>query len=137
MGRFIKITVAGLLVLAILMVFSQAGIRRMETWARERPDSSVGQSLPYTLGSIAYFTFRYELAKDILETNIDTWPNHTKNTDAEFRVAMCLEKMEEFPAAVEAFEAFALEYGGDPRADSAMNRAAKIKAVQLNNPFGD
>ena len=137
MGRFIKITVAGLVILALLMVFSQAGIRRMETWARERPDSSVGQSLPYTLGSIAYFTFRYELAKDILQTNVDAWPTHPKNTSAEFRIAMCFEKMEEYPAAVAAYEAFALKYGGDPRADSAVNRAGKIKAVQLNNPFGD
>lgn len=137
MGKFIKFTIFGVIILAILMVFSSAGIRRMESWARDRPDTSIGQSLPYTLGNVAYFTFRYNLARDILEKNVQTWPNHPKNTDADFRIAMCYEKLGKYNEAVAAYDAFALEHGSDSRAGSAMNRSAKIKAVQLDQPFGD
>ena len=137
MGKFIKIAVVGLIILCILAVFSSAGIRSMESGARERPDTSVGQSLPYTLAKLSYYTLRYNMAKDIYETNIGKWPHHPKNVDAEFRIAMCLEKLGEYEAAVQAYDSFAIEYGDDNRADAAMNRSAKIKAVQLNKPFGD
>lgn len=131
MGKLIKWVVIGVGLVGILMVFSSPGIRSMESWARERPGTSVGLRLPYTLGSIAYFTFRYNMALDIYEKNISTWPDHPKNTDAEFRVAMCLEKLERYEEAVAAYDAFAVEHGEDTRAEAAINRSTKIKAVQL------
>lgn len=137
MGKFIKIAIVGVVILGILMVFSSAGIRSMESWARERPDTSVGQSLPYTLGKLSYYTFRYSLAKDIYETNIAKWPDHPDNVDAEFRIAMCFEKLGEYQQAVVAYDAFSITYGEDKRADMARTRSTKIKAVQLNDPFGD
>ena len=112
-------------------------IRRMENWARERPDTSVGQSFPYTLAKLAYYTIRYDLAKDIYQTNIDTWPDHPNNVDAKFRIGMCLEKLGDYNAAVRAFDDFALEYPDDSRANAAMGRSAKIKAIQLDNPFAE
>ncbi len=136
MGKFVKFAVAGVILLVIYIVFSTAGLRRMEAWARERPDTSVGQSLPYTLGNLAYFTFRYSVCKDIFEENVATWPNHPKNASAYFRIAMALEKMGQYGESVAAYEAFALRYPNDPRADSALSRAGKIKAVQLDDPFG-
>jgi len=135
MGKFIKIAIVGVILLGILMVFSTPGIRKMEDWARERPDTSIGQSLPYTLGAIAYYTFRYDLSKDIYETNMATWPDNPANADAAFRIAMCLEKLGQYQAAVAAFEDFAVRYADDKRVDAAISRAGKIKAVQLDQPF--
>ena len=109
MGRFIKIAIAGLALLGILTVFSSAGIRSMEAWARDKPDTSMGISMPYRLGGLAYYTFRYELARDIYETNLDTMPDNPRIVHADFRVAMCLEKLGRFDEAVARYDNFAIQ----------------------------
>jgi len=137
MGRLIKFGVYGIIALVLLAVFSTPALRSMEQYARDRKDTSLGQSLPYTLGGIAYLTFRYSLAKDIYEKNLDMWPDHPKRADAYYRIAQCDEKLGNYSQAVAEFDQFALEFPTDNRAENARRRSSSIKAVQLDNPFGD
>lgn len=137
MGKLVRITIVGVIVLAILMVFSSQGIRAMDKWARDRKDTTIGNTLPYNLAAISYYTLRYKLAEELYKKNLEMWPAHPKTPTAEFRIAKCEEKLGNYREAVGRYEAFALDHPDDSRADAARNLATKIKAVKLDQPFGD
>ncbi len=83
----------------------------------------------YLLGTSAYLTFRYNLAIDIIERNLKDFPYDHAAVDAEYRRAVCYEKLGKYDKAIQLYEDFLIRFPKDKRYMSIQNKIAKLKAL--------
>jgi tetratricopeptide (TPR) repeat protein len=95
----------------------------------ENPNFSMTPRLCYFLGNLAYLTFRYQLAIDITERNLHDFPYDSGIDDAQYRRAVCYEKLGKYQQAIQLYEDYLLEHPKSSRYISIQNKLAKLKAL--------
>jgi len=106
------------------------GILSTENFFRvENPKLAMTPKVCYMLGTAAFRTFRYQLAIDIIDRNLQDFPYEKAVVDAEYRRAMAYEKLGEYGTAISLYESFLLEHPKDNRYNSIVSKAVKLKAL--------
>jgi len=106
------------------------GILATEDFFRvKNPKLSLTPKMCYMLGTSAFRTFRYQLAIDIIDRNLKSFPYEKAAVDAKYRRAVCYEKLGNYNKAISLYEAFLLEYPKDNRYNSIISKIAKLKAL--------
>jgi tetratricopeptide (TPR) repeat protein len=124
-----------ILVVMILALIIYAGCNSQAIlWAenalrKENPNFSMTPRFCSVLGNVAYLTFRYQLATDIIERNLHDFPYAGNTEDAHYRRAVCYEKMGKYDRAIQLYEDFLLNFPKSNRYDSTRNKIAKLKAL--------
>ncbi len=103
---------------------------KTETFFREKnPNLALTPKVCYFLGNVAYMTFRYKLAIDIIDRNLKDFPYAGGATQAEYRRAVCYEKLGDYVKAIQLYEDFLLAHPKDNKYQSIENKLAKLKAL--------
>ncbi len=89
---------------------------------------SVTPKVCYFLASVSYYTFRPELALEIIERNLKDFPYERGAVDAEYRRAKCWEDMGDCNRAIKLYTKFLLDHPRDNRYRKIQNRIAKLQA---------
>jgi len=86
----------------------------------------------YFLANAAYYTFRPELALEIIERNLRDFPYERGATDAEYKRARCCENLGDCDGAIRLYTKFLLDHPRDNRYRRIQNRIAKLHIVSKN-----
>lgn len=124
----------------ILFIFIVAGVfyagcntqtmLRTETFFREKnPNLALTPKVCYFLGNQAYMTFRYKLAIEIIDRNLKGFPYDDGALKAEYRRAVCYEKLGDYAKAIHLYEDYLLAHPKDNKYQSIQNKIAKLKAL--------
>jgi tetratricopeptide (TPR) repeat protein len=95
----------------------------------KNPELALTPKVCYLLGDIAYLTFRYQLAIDIIKRNLKDFPYQPGAEDAEYRLAVCYEKLGNYDEAISLYENFLLDHPQTRRYESTENKISKLKAL--------
>jgi tetratricopeptide (TPR) repeat protein len=96
---------------------------------KENPGFTMTPGLCYFLGNLAYMTFRYQLAIDITERNLQDFPYNPNLENAQYRRAVCYEKLGQYDKAIKFYENFLLDHPKSNRYQSIENKLAKLRAL--------
>ncbi|GAB4336796.1 MAG: hypothetical protein Kow0099_09910 [Candidatus Abyssubacteria bacterium] len=122
-----------LLVIVVAVLYggcSTQGILKTEKLFREdNPKMALSPKICYTLGTMAYMTFRYQLAIDIINRNLRDYPYEPAAEDAEYRRAVCYEKLGQYDTAIQLYENFMFDHPKSKRLESILNKVSKLKAL--------
>ncbi|RJP21931.1 MAG: hypothetical protein C4520_09030 [Candidatus Abyssobacteria bacterium SURF_5] len=124
-----------ILVLAILAVVLYGGCNTQSIlWAesvlrKDNPNFAMTPNFCYMFANLAYMTFRYQLAIDITERNLKEFPYSSSAENAEFRRAVCYEKLGRYDMAIQHYEDFLIDHPKSSRYQSIENKLAKLKAL--------
>ena len=130
LGQWKKIVFIVVLAGIIYAGCNTQGILRQEKFFREKnPNLALTPKVCYFLGNISYLTFRYKLALNIIERNLKDFPYAPGRVDAEYRRAICYEKLGNYDKAITLYENFLLDYPKDNRYKSIQSKATKLKAL--------
>jgi tetratricopeptide (TPR) repeat protein len=125
-----KILFIFIVAFVVYMGCNTQGILRAEDFFRvKNPKLAATPKVCYLLGTSAYLTFRYNLAIDIIERNLKDFPYDPAAIDAEYRRAVCNEKLGKYDKAIELYETFLLDHPKDKRYERIQNKVAKLKAL--------
>ena len=106
------------------------GMLSTEKFFREdNPNLGLTPTICFMLGTSAYMTLRYKLAIEITERNLKDFPYAGAVPNAEYRRAICYEKLGEYSTAISLLEDFLLKYPRDNRYNSIASKVAKLKAL--------
>lgn len=109
---------------------SSSAILKADNFLRkDNPNFSMTPKLCFFLGNLAYLTFRYQLAIDIIERNLHDFPYASEVPDAQYRRAVCYEKLGNYKKAIQLYEDYLLTYPKSNRYQSIENKLAKLKAL--------
>jgi len=108
---------------------SQAILKAETFFRQDNPNLTVTPKFCFFLGNLAYLTFRYQLAINIIERNLKDYPLAAGFEDARFRQAVCYEKMGNYQKAIQLYEDFLNDYPKSKRYESTLNKLAKLKAL--------
>ncbi len=108
---------------------SQMMLKTEEIFRVQNPNLSLTPKICYLLGDVAYLTFRYQLAIDIIKRNLKDFPYEPGAEDAEYRLAVCYEKLGNYNEAIGLYENFLLDHPKSVRYESTQNKVAKLKAL--------
>ena len=108
---------------------SQMMLKTEEIFRVQNPNLSLTPKVCYLLGDVAYLTFRYQLAIDIIKRNLKDFPYDPGAEDAEYRLAVCYEKLGNYNEAIALYENFLLDHPKSVRYESIQNKVAKLKAL--------
>ena len=116
-----------------LLFYAGCGTKGMlstEKFFREKnPKLSVTPKICYMLGTSAFRTFRYQLAINIIDRNLKDFPYESAAVSAEYRRAVCYEKLGEYNKAISLYERFLYDHPKDNRYKSIQSKVAKLKAL--------
>lgn len=124
-----------LLLLAIIAMVLYGGCNNQTVlWAEKtlrtgNPNSAMTPTVCYFLGNLAYLTFRYQLALDITDRNLHDFPYNAGVENAQYRRAVCYEKLGQYDKAIQLYENFLLDHPKSNRYQSIENKLAKLKAM--------
>lgn len=124
----------------ILFVFIVAGVLyggcntqvmlKTEAFFREEnPNLALTPKMCYFIGNIAYLTFRYKLAIEVIDRNLKDFPYADGAVKAEFRRAVCYEKLGDYAKAIHLYEDYLLAHPKDHKYQSIQNKIAKLRAL--------
>lgn len=124
----------------ILFIFIVAGVLyggcntrtmlKTEAFFREdNPNLALTPKMCYFLGNLAYLTFRYNLAIQIIDRNLKDFPYEDSALKAEFRRAVCYEKLGDYAKAIHLYEDYLLTHPKDHKYQLIQNKIAKLKAL--------
>ena len=108
---------------------SQMMLKTEEIFRTQNPNLSLTPKVCYLLGNVAYLTFRYQLAIDIIKRNLKDFPYASGAEDAEYRLAVCYEKLGNYTEAISLYENFLLDHPQSERYQSTENKVSKLKAL--------
>jgi len=108
---------------------SQSILKVENVFRKENPNFNMTPRICYFLGNISYMTFRYQLALDIIERNLQDFPYNSGAQNARYRQAVCYEKLGKYDRAIQLYEDFLLDYPKTKRYDQVSNKVAKLKAL--------
>ena len=103
----------------------------------KNPNLAMSPRVCYTLGTIAFRSFRYQLAIDIIDRNLKQWPYESAAIDAEYRRATCYEKLGEYSTSISLYENFLLSHPKDNRYRTIQSRVAKLRALHQLEKTGN
>jgi len=93
----------------------------------DNPNLALTPKVCYLLGNAAYLTFRYHLAIEIIDRNLQNFPYAPGAVNAEYRRAVCYQKIGDYENAIKLFEDFLFAHPRDKRYESIRNRIVKLK----------
>jgi len=96
---------------------------------KENPDFNMTPKVCYFLGDLAYMTFRYQLAADIMERNLKDFPYAAGADNAQFRRAVCYEKLGKYAESIQMYENFLNDHPKSKRYKSIQSKVAKLRAL--------
>ncbi len=94
----------------------------------ENPNLALTPKVCFWLADAAYWTFRYDLAIDIISRNLKDFPYEDGIADQEYKRALCYEKMGDYPQAAGLLETYLVHYPRDSRYTLIQDRIAKLKS---------
>ncbi len=101
----------------------------------KNPNLAMSPGMCYTLGTAAFRSFRYQLAIDIIDRNLEQWPYESAAINAEFRRAAAYERLGDFKVAIRHYETFLLDHPKDNRYSTIQSRVAKLRALHVQDGF--
>lgn len=115
----------------VYLALSTSSILSTDSFFRiDNPQFSMTPDACYFLADISYMTFRYDLARQLFERNITDFPYNSGRIDAEYRRALCYEKLGDYSRAIQLFEDFLLDHPKDRRYESVRDRLAKLRVIK-------
>jgi tetratricopeptide (TPR) repeat protein len=130
-----KILFLAIVVAVVYAGCNTQGILRTEKMFREdNPKLALSPRICYTLGTIAHWTFRYQLAIDIIDRNLRDYPYDPAAEDAQYRRAVAYEKLGQYDKAIQLYEAFLIDHPKSKRQESILNKVTKLKALHQQQP---
>lgn len=106
------------------------GILATEEFFRvKNPKLSITPNVCYMLGTAAFRSFRYKLAIDIIDRNLKQFPYKSAAKNAEYRRAICYEKLANYNKAIQLYEKFLYDYPKDNRYKSVQSKVVKLRAL--------
>jgi outer membrane protein assembly factor BamD (BamD/ComL family) len=106
------------------------GILVTENFFRvKNPKLGVTPNVCYMLGTAAFRSFRYKLAIDIIDRNLKQFPYKGAAQSAEYRRAVCYEKLANYDMAIAKYEEFMYRHPKDNRYKSIQTKVVKLKAL--------
>jgi tetratricopeptide (TPR) repeat protein len=128
--KWFKILVIFLIAFIIYAACNTQGILATENYFRvENPKLAMTPRVCYVLGTAAFRSFRYQLAIDIINRNLKDFPDEKAAVSAEYRRAVCYEKLGEYETAIKLYEIFLYNNPKDNRYMSVETKIAKLRAL--------
>jgi tetratricopeptide (TPR) repeat protein len=119
--------------IVVILIYAGCGTSGMLTtekfFREDNPNLGLTPRVCFLLGVSAYMTLRYRLAIDITDRNLKSFPYDRAVPNAEFRRAICYEKLGEYKTAISLYEDFLFKYPKDNRYNSIISKVAKLRAV--------
>ena len=106
---------------------TQSMLATEEFFRDENPNLALTPKVCYWLGDAAYWTFRYDLAIDIIGRNLKDFPYEDGAADQEYKRALCYEKNGDYQRAIGLFETYLVHYPKDSRYISIQDRITKLR----------
>jgi len=124
-----------LLLIFILAAALYAGCNTQSILATESlfrdglPWLSLTPKACYLLANASYYTFRYELALEIIERNLKDFPYERSVANAQLKRARCCENLGNCNKAIKLYTDFLLKHPQDNRYRKIQRRIAKLQIV--------
>jgi tetratricopeptide (TPR) repeat protein len=106
------------------------GMLSIEKFFREdNPNLSLTPRVCFMLGTAAFRTFRYQLAIEIIDRNLESFPYDKAVPDAEYRKAYAYEKLGDYDKAIKLYQDYLLKYPRDNRYNSIVSKVSKLQEL--------
>ncbi len=129
MLRLVKILFFLAFVFFILSLFPSS-INWAEDFLDRFSDKSWAGSGYYQLANHCYRTLRFARALELYEKALSKYPEHPMAPLAQFRKAVCLEKIKRYREAISAYREFIRKYPDHPLSVQAKNSLRKLEELQ-------
>ncbi len=94
----------------------------------DNPNLTLTPTMCYWLADAAYWTFRYDLATDIINRNLKDFPYEDGAADQEYKRAVCYEKVGDYQRAIGLFETYLTQHPTDGRYTMIEDRIGKLRS---------